>query len=83
MAQQFHFLDMLDKGWPFAASVMAGVFAFGSLSSDISQLKQQNTIQALDHDKVTTLLKGQEDMKEGITHIQEQLDRIEKQRGSK
>jgi NADH pyrophosphatase NudC (nudix superfamily) len=80
MAQQFHFLAMLDKGWPFAASVMAGVFAFGSLNSDMTSIKEQQHTMWLDHDRVTTLIEGQKELKEGQSHIQEQLDRIEKQR---
>lgn len=74
-------LDVLDKGWPFAASVLAGVFAFGSLSSDISDLKSRQQVAYVDHDKVTALVQGQTDMKQSLEQIQEQLNRIEKQRG--
>jgi hypothetical protein len=73
-------LDILDKGWPFAASVLAGVFAFGSLSSDIHELKGQQAAAYVDHDKVTTLVQGQMDLKQSLEQIQEQLNRIERQR---
>ena len=80
MASHVPILDFLDKGWPFAASVLAGVFAFGSLSSDIHELKSQQAVAFVDHDKVTTLVQGQADMKQSLEQIQEQLNRIEKQK---
>jgi hypothetical protein len=73
-------VEVVKAGWPIAATVLSGVFAFGSLSSDIHELKTQQAVAFVDHDKVTTLVQGQLDMKSSLDQIQQQLNRIEKQR---
>lgn len=70
-------LTTLDKGWPFAASVLAGVFAFGSLHSDVTDLKQAQATRQLDHDAIVRLDQGQKDMKQDLADIKSALGRIE------
>jgi hypothetical protein len=70
-------LNVLDKGWPFAASVLAGCFAFGTLHQDVADLKgKQETVQ-VDHDMIIRLDQGQKDMKTDLKDIKESLARIE------
>ena len=71
-------LNVLDKGWPFAASTLAGAFAFGSLHSDVADLKAGQAARLADHDTVTTLKQGQDDMKVTLEDIKAALGRIEK-----
>lgn len=70
-------LPLLDKGWPFAASVMAGVFAFGTLHSDVADLKADQVTTKLDHDTIIRMEQGQKDMQRDLGDIKKSLDRIE------
>jgi hypothetical protein len=70
-------LNVLDKGWPFAASVLAGVFAFGSLHSDVTDLKQAQSTAQSDHDAIVRLDQGQKDMRQDLKDIKDSLGRIE------
>jgi hypothetical protein len=71
-------LTVLDKGWPFAASILASVFAFGYLKSDVADLKSKQTSAQMDHDAITALVQSQQDIKETLTDIKHSLERIEK-----
>lgn len=71
-------LNLLDKGWPFAASVLAGSFAFGSLHSDVVDLKLEQAASKLDHDTIIRLAQGQADMKEQLNDIAKTVHNIEK-----
>jgi hypothetical protein len=81
-------LNVLDKGWPFAASVLTGVFAFGAMHADVNGIKKQHesdTVEirakqaslAIDHDAITRLEQGQEDMKSDLTEIKQSLRHLE------
>jgi hypothetical protein len=71
-------LDVLDKGWPFGASVLAGAVAFGSLHSDVKDLQTAQATARTDHDSIMHLEQGQSDMKETLADIKAALERIEK-----
>lgn len=71
-------LTVLDKGWPFAASILAGAFAFGSLHSDVSDLKQEQAIAQHDHDAITRIEQAQADMKSDLVEIKKSLQHLEK-----
>lgn len=71
------FMNILDKGWPFAASVLAGVFAFGTLHSDVADLKAAQLSAHSDHDAITRMEEGQADMKTDLADIKKALERIE------
>lgn len=66
-------LNILDKGWPFAASVLAGTFAFGSLHSDVADLKTQQLNTRLDHDAIVRIEQAQADMKTDLEEIKHAL----------
>ena len=70
-------LNVLDKGWPFAASMLASAVAFGSLHSDVSTLKAEQASIRVDHDSVVTLTQGQKDMKQDLQDIKQALQRLE------
>ena len=70
-------LNLLDKGWPFAGSVCAGLIMFGSVHSDVSNLKQAQAAAQIDHDTVIALKTGQADMKQDLTDIKAALNRLE------
>lgn len=74
------FLTILDKGWPFAGSVLAGMFAFGSLHSDVADLKADQAARAGDHDKIVRIEQSQADMKTDLTDIKAILQKIEQSR---
>lgn len=67
------FLSVLDKGWPFAASVLGGAIAFGSLHSDVSDLKIRAATQQLDHDAIIRIEQSQADMKTTLADIKDTL----------
>lgn len=71
------FFNYIDKTWPLAASVLAGSFAFGSLHSDVAELKAAQTIEQRDHDTIMHLDQGQADMKIDLEEIKKTLSRIE------
>lgn len=71
-------LTTLDKGWPFAASVLAGCMAFGSLHSDVTDLKQAQTIAHQDHDSIVRMEQGQKDVQTDLADIKKSLERIER-----
>jgi hypothetical protein len=73
-------LNLLDKGWPFAASALAGVMAFGSLRSDVVDLKVEAQRTHLDHDAITRMEQAQTDMKVDLADIKNTLHRIEQSR---
>lgn len=62
-------LNILDKGWPFAASVLGTAIAFGSIHSDVSELKSRQATQQLDHDAVVRIEQSQKDMKQDLQDI--------------
>lgn len=66
-------LSILDKGWPFAASILASAVAFGSLHSDVSDLKSRAATQQLDHDAITRMEQVQLDMKQSLADIKDSL----------
>lgn len=73
-------LNLLDKGWPFAASVLASAFTFGVMHSQVSDLRAAQIRTLADHDAITALSKGQEDMKTDLTDIKDTLHKIEQGR---
>lgn len=73
-------LNILDKGWPFAASVLGGMFAFGSLHSDVADLRAQQIINTKDHDAITRIEQKQQDMDVQLKDIDSTLHRIEQSR---
>jgi hypothetical protein len=73
-------LTVLDKAWPFAASVLAGAMAFGSLRSDVVALQIEAKSTHLDHDAITRMEQAQTDMKVDLADIKNTLHRIEQSR---
>lgn len=70
-------LNFLDKSWPFTASVLAGVFAFGSLHQDVAALKERQATQITDHDTIVRMEQGQKDIQNDLVGIKHTLERIE------
>ncbi len=69
--------NYLDKTWPFASAVLGGVFAFGSLHSDVTDLKAAQAIAHTDHDAITRMEQKQDDMKTDLMEIRKSLQHIE------
>lgn len=73
-------LTVLDKGWPFAATVLSGVFAFGSLHSDVADLKSAQAARGDDHDRIVRIEQSQSDMRTDLADIKRSLRNIEQNR---
>lgn len=74
------FLNLLDKGWPFAASVLASVFTFGVMHSQVSDLREAQVRTMQDHDTIIELKKGQADERIQLADILTTLHNIEQNR---
>lgn len=70
-------LSVLDKGWPFAASILAGVFAAGELHMEVADVRAQQTTMLTDHDTITRMGQEQKDMAKTLDDIARTLHRIE------
>lgn len=68
-------LAVLDKGWPFAASVLGTAVAFGSLHSDVASLKNDQAQLRLDHDAIVRIEQAQADMKADLQEIKQAVKR--------
>lgn len=66
-------LTILDKTWPFAASVLGTAVAFGSLHSDVADLKSRQKDHAVDHDAIVRIEQSQADMKVDLQDIKNAL----------
>lgn len=76
----FPILNVLDKGWPFAASVLASAMFVGSMRSDVATLQKQEEANRLDHDAITRIDESQKNMRADLTDIKETLHKIEQGR---
>lgn len=72
--------NYIDKAWPLGASVLAGAVAFGSLSSDVTDLRNQQSVTAHDHDAIVRIEQSQADMKTDLADIKSTLHKIEQNR---
>lgn len=66
-------LNILDKGWPFAASIVLTAVGFGSLRADVADLKLQQATSRLDHDAIVRIEQAQSDMKQDLQDIKQAL----------
>lgn len=65
--------SLLDKTWPFAASILGTAVAFGSLHSDVADLKAKQDTAAKDHDAIVRIEERQTDMKQDLQDIKAYL----------
>lgn len=73
-------LNILDKGWPFAASLLAYAAMSGSLHSDVGMLKEQQKVANQDHDAITRIDESQKNMRTDLADIKDTLHKIEQGR---
>jgi len=73
-------LNVLDKGWPFAASILASVFTFGTMHSQVVDLRAEQVRNNEDHAVIAALKQGQVDERRDLDDIKSTLHRIEQSR---
>lgn len=64
---------LIDKTWPFAASILGTAVAFGSLHSDVADLKAKQDTASKDHDAIVRIEERQTDMKQDLQDIKQYL----------
>ena len=61
--------SIIERSWPMAASILGTAVAFGSLHSDVSELKAKQDTASKDHDAIVRMEQGQTDMKADLQDI--------------
>jgi hypothetical protein len=64
--------------WHVLVTVVAGLMAFGSLRADVAQLKEDNIIQATDHDRIVRMDEKIINIESDITEMKDDLNEIAK-----
>lgn len=71
---------LADKGWPFAASVLASAFTFGVMHSQVTDLREEQIRNNEDHATIAALKEGQVGERRDLEDIKATLHRIEQNR---
>lgn len=67
----------IEKGWPVAVSVVFAAISWGSLKSDVTDLKIKSVDLQHDHDALLRMEQRQEDMLVDLADIKSTLHKIE------